>query len=751
MEVEAEAEPKHRPLSEDDVEATETATVASVQATEATLATEAAEAQRTALAAPASPTPSEVSEASEESNAATGMTLRDFRSRWRMRGKGAAREPEPKPRPPESAVPRTALAPAPAATPPPAPAAPAAPPTPPAAPAPPTPPASPAPASPTPAATPKPAVPSTTAVPVPKMVANGKGKVAEAKGKGIQPPWVRVRRSTVTAAAMAPPPLTAAVRRQRKNVTLKTHSTWDPPPWPLPPALLTTTTSTSTSSRMRLALLRAAWVAQKVWQEQMKSLENGRLGVNYWLSEYAPESLQIPVQKTFLLGMIQVAAAVEALLRQGRDPTLDDLHLLFAPDPEAATSAAERRRQLGLKMQGRERQSISHFHGKGGRLKDVLLLLLADAQKFCCRHDEGEDEDEETEKDTAKEVDEGTTWWITQYTSLPPRDESFLRVADTLGLGLAALQEMSLQSMLKFSTLDGELSFVEEKMQSLQLAQHTDNLAAGFRRLEDVWARWQFRRQLLEESVCQWRRWNAGVSLQKKRRRAEVQQERIIDLENQDDEINQHFVSKYMEVTRTTPWARQSAMAAKSDFGTTTDGRAVSKYTLSNGTMVVSILDLGATICSVQVPDAKGNVGEVCLGYDELKPYLDWTTNPYFGAVAGRCANRICKGKFKLDGVEYQLETNNGPNHLHGGNVGFDKLIWTVEKSSPTDLVLSLVSPDGDEHYPGTVTAKVTYSLPQPNLLCIEYEATTDKRLGGDWMLHPKRCVIFGCEKTHVG
>jgi len=192
---------------------------------------------------------------------------------------------------------------------------------------------------------------------------------------------------------------------------------------------------------MRLALLRAAWVAQKVWQEQMKSLENGRLGVNYWLSEYAPESLQIPVQKTFLLGMIQVAAAVEALLRQGRDPTLDDLHVLFAPDPEAATSAAERRRQLGLKMQGRERQSISHFHGKGGRLKDVLLLLLADAQKFCSRHDEGEDEDEETEKDTGKEVDEGTTWWITQYTSLPPRDESFLRVADTLGLGLVEIAE----------------------------------------------------------------------------------------------------------------------------------------------------------------------------------------------------------------------------------------------------------------------------------------------------------------------
>jgi len=97
----------------------------------------------------------------------------------------------------------------------------------------------------------------------------------------------------------------------------------------------------------------------------------------------------------------------------------------------------------------------------------------------------------------------------------------------------AALEELSLQSMLKFSTLDGELALVEENMQSLQLAQHTDNLAAGFRRLEDVWVRWPCRRQLLEDSVCQWRRWNAGISLHKNRRRAEVQQERIIDLENQ--------------------------------------------------------------------------------------------------------------------------------------------------------------------------------------------------------------------------
>lgn len=168
-------------------------------------------------------------------------------------------------------------------------------------------------------------------------------------------------------------------------------------------------------------------------------------------------------------------------------------------------------------------------------------------------------------------------------------------------------------------------------------------------------------------------------------------------------------------------------MAESCEFGKTSDGRVVTKYTLCNGTMKVSIMDLGAAICSVQVPDAKGKLGEICLGYDELTPYLDPKTNPYFGAVAGRCANRICKGRFKLDGVEYQLETKNGPNHLHGGNVGFDKLIWTVESSSPSSLVLSVVSPEGDEHYPGQVAAKVTYSLPKSDTLCMDYEATTNK------------------------
>ncbi|CAK9025072.1 Galactose mutarotase (Aldose 1-epimerase) [Durusdinium trenchii] len=169
-----------------------------------------------------------------------------------------------------------------------------------------------------------------------------------------------------------------------------------------------------------------------------------------------------------------------------------------------------------------------------------------------------------------------------------------------------------------------------------------------------------------------------------------------------------------------------SAMAEAVEFGRKEDGTVVMKYTMQNGPLKVSVLNLGATICSVQVPDAKGQLGEICLGYDELKPYLDWTTNPYFGAVAGRCANRIAAGKFYLDGKQYQLATNNGPNHLHGGNIGFDKLLWTLEDSEATAITLKLISPDGDENYPGQVTARVHYSLPSSSTLRIQYEATTD-------------------------
>jgi len=140
---------------------------------------------------------------------------------------------------------------------------------------------------------------------------------------------------------------------------------------------------------------------------------------------------------------------------------------------------------------------------------------------------------------------------------------------------------------------------------------------------------------------------------------------------------------------------------------------------------MIKVLDLGATITSVHAPDKSGTPGEITLGFDEVAPYADGRS-PYFGCCAGRVANRTANAKFTLDGTRYTLNANNGANHLHGGKVGFDKKLWFCESQSPTSLTLALRSPDGDEGYPATVIARVTYSLPSPTQLRIEYSATTD-------------------------
>lgn len=160
-------------------------------------------------------------------------------------------------------------------------------------------------------------------------------------------------------------------------------------------------------------------------------------------------------------------------------------------------------------------------------------------------------------------------------------------------------------------------------------------------------------------------------------------------------------------------------------MGRTAEGRPVFLRTLSNGPLRVQVMDFGATITSVVAPAADGSVGEVTLGFNELAPYTDGRS-PYFGCVAGRFANRIAKGVFSLEGREYKLATNNGPNALHGGNVGFDKQVWVCEAQSDTSLTLALHSPDGQEGYPGALVARVTYSLPSPTSLCMEYSATSD-------------------------
>ena len=158
------------------------------------------------------------------------------------------------------------------------------------------------------------------------------------------------------------------------------------------------------------------------------------------------------------------------------------------------------------------------------------------------------------------------------------------------------------------------------------------------------------------------------------------------------------------------------------------DTSDVREYTLSNPSgMKVSILNYGGTVTKIITKDKAGNDGDVILGYDSLSGCLQ-KGNPYFGVLVGRYANRIAKGKFTLDGKTYQLATNNGPNALHGGLKGFDKVIWTVEKlPGDSSLQLTYKSKDGEEGYTGNVTAIVVYSLSSNNEFKIDYKATTDK------------------------
>lgn len=164
-------------------------------------------------------------------------------------------------------------------------------------------------------------------------------------------------------------------------------------------------------------------------------------------------------------------------------------------------------------------------------------------------------------------------------------------------------------------------------------------------------------------------------------------------------------------------------------FGTTDRGEAVHLYTLKNahGTEA-RVLDYGGIIVSLRVPDRNGRFDDVVLGFDSLADYQ--RGSPYFGAIVGRYGNRIARGRFTLDGRSYTLATNNGRNHLHGGVRGFDKVVWKVAPFQHPDsvgLVFSYTSPDGEEGYPGTLHATVTYTLTASNQLIFDYYATTDR------------------------
>lgn len=161
----------------------------------------------------------------------------------------------------------------------------------------------------------------------------------------------------------------------------------------------------------------------------------------------------------------------------------------------------------------------------------------------------------------------------------------------------------------------------------------------------------------------------------------------------------------------------------KSFFGTTADGREVSCYKITANGMEAEVLDYGATIRTLLVPDKSGNLVDVVLGYDTIAEYEK--NDGYLGATIGRVGNRIREGKFTLGGKDYTLAINNGPNHLHGGLVGFDKYIWDTEICGDT-LKLSILSPDGDEGYPGNLKVTVTMGF-EDNGFALSYTATTDK------------------------
>lgn len=175
--------------------------------------------------------------------------------------------------------------------------------------------------------------------------------------------------------------------------------------------------------------------------------------------------------------------------------------------------------------------------------------------------------------------------------------------------------------------------------------------------------------------------------------------------------------------------SKEKTTVKKETIGKTNDGAAVDQYTLSNAAgLTAKIITYGAILAELDVPDRNGKLGDVVLGFDNLKDYLE--RNPHFGSTVGRVANRIAKGKFALDGKEYTLAINNGPNSLHGGLKGFDKKMWKAEpKTVPNGaaLELSYISKDGEEGYPGTLTVTVVYTLNNDDALRIDYTATTDK------------------------
>jgi aldose 1-epimerase len=170
-----------------------------------------------------------------------------------------------------------------------------------------------------------------------------------------------------------------------------------------------------------------------------------------------------------------------------------------------------------------------------------------------------------------------------------------------------------------------------------------------------------------------------------------------------------------------------SAEVLSQVFGTLLDGRKAELYTLKNkaGAMA-KVTNYGATLIELWAPDKEGKFANIVTGFDNLQEYLD--TKCYFGATIGRYANRIGSGAFKIDGVEYKLTINNKTNTLHGGKMGFDKVLWKGEQTDSQSVTMTYRSPHMEEGFPGNLTAQVTYALTDDNKLEIKFHATTDRK-----------------------
>jgi aldose 1-epimerase len=177
-----------------------------------------------------------------------------------------------------------------------------------------------------------------------------------------------------------------------------------------------------------------------------------------------------------------------------------------------------------------------------------------------------------------------------------------------------------------------------------------------------------------------------------------------------------------------------SCLLAALCFATTASAQvkdfdSIKLYTLNNDSgMTVKVTNYGAIITSIIVPDRNGKRADVALGYDRVEDYINAVDKPYFGAIVGRYGNRIANGEFTIDGETYSLLKNNGDNHLHGGAIGFDKVVWDADyDEAKNTIALSYLAKDKEEGYPGNLQLKVTYTLTDDNSIVVDYHATTDK------------------------